>query len=44
VGIAGYAALAAAGAVAAATLAPFLVAVARRGLPADVVPATRVLG
>jgi MFS family permease len=44
VGIAGYAALAAAGAVAAATLAPFLVAVARRGLPADVVPAPRVLG
>jgi MFS family permease len=44
VGIAGYAALAAAGAVAAATLAPFLVTVARRGLPADVVPATRVLG
>jgi MFS family permease len=44
VGVAGYAALAAAGAVAAATLAPFLVAVARRGLPADVVPATRVLG
>jgi MFS family permease len=44
VGIAGYAALAVAGAVAAATLAPFLVAVARRGLPADVVPATRVLG
>jgi MFS family permease len=44
VGVAGYAALAAAGAVAAATLAPFLIAVARRGLPADVVPATRVLG
>jgi MFS family permease len=44
VGVAGYAALAAAGAVAAATVAPFLVAVARRGLPADVVPATRVLG
>ena len=44
VGVAGYAALAAAGAVAAFTLAPFLVAVARRGLPADVVPATRVLG
>jgi MFS family permease len=44
VGVAGYAALAAAGAVAAATLAPFLVAVARRGLPADVVPATRALG
>jgi MFS family permease len=44
VGVAGYATLAAAGAVAAATLAPFLVAVARRGLPADVVPATRVLG
>jgi MFS family permease len=44
VGVAGYAALAAAGAVAAATLAPFLVAVARRGLPADVVPAPRVLG
>lgn len=44
VGVAGYAALAAAGAVAAATLAPFLIAVARRGLPEDVVPATRVLG
>jgi MFS family permease len=44
VGVAGYAALAAAGAVAAATLAPFLVAVARRGLPADVVPAPRILG
>jgi MFS family permease len=44
VGVAGYAALAAAGAIAAATLAPFLVAVARRGLPADVVPATRALG
>jgi MFS family permease len=44
VGVAGYAALAAAGAVAAATLAPFLIAVARRGLPQDVVPATRVLG
>jgi len=44
VGVAGYATLAAAGAVAAATLAPFLVAVARRGLPADVVPAPRVLG
>jgi MFS family permease len=44
VGVAGYAALAAAGAVAAATLAPFLVSVARRGLPEQVVPATRVLG
>jgi MFS family permease len=44
VGVAGYAALAAAGAVAAATLAPFLIAVARRGLPQDVVPATRALG
>jgi MFS family permease len=44
VGVAGYAALAAAGAVAAATLAPFLIQVARRGLPEQVVPATRVLG
>jgi len=44
VGVAGYAALATAGAVAAATLAPFLIQVARRGLPEQVVPATRVLG
>ena len=44
VGVAGYAALATAGAVAAATLAPFLIQVARRGLPDQVVPATRVLG
>jgi MFS family permease len=44
VGVAGYATLAAAGAVAAATLAPFLIQVARRGLPEQVVPATRVLG
>lgn len=44
VGIAGYAVLALAGAVAAAALAPFLISVARRGLPAEPVPAARLLG
>jgi MFS family permease len=44
VGLAGYATLAAAGAVAAAALGPLLLAVARRGLPADVAPANRLLG
>ena len=43
VGVAGYATLAVAGAVAAAALSPFLVAVARRGLPAEAVPANRLL-
>jgi len=43
VGLAGYAALAAAAAVAALTLAPFLLAIARRGVPAETVPAARVL-
>jgi MFS family permease len=44
VGAAGYAVLAIAGGVAAAALAPFLVAVARRGAPAQVAPANRLLG
>lgn len=43
VGVAGYAVLAIAGAAAAAALAPFLVAVARRGLPVQPVPANRLL-
>jgi hypothetical protein len=43
VGLAGYATLALAGAVAAATLGPFLAAVARRVLPAEPVPANRLL-
>jgi hypothetical protein len=43
VALAGYAALALAGAVAAAALGPFLLAVARRGLPATAAPATRAL-
>ena len=43
VGIAGYAALALAGATSAAILAPILIAVARRGLPAGAAPAPRVL-
>jgi MFS family permease len=43
VGLAGYATLAAAGAVAAAALAPFLIAVARRGAPAEAAPANRLL-
>jgi hypothetical protein len=44
VGLAGYAVLAVAGAAAAAALAPFLVAVARRGVPAVPAPANRLLG
>ena len=44
VGIAGYATLAIAGAVAAAALGPFLLAVVRRGVPAQVAPANRLLG
>jgi MFS family permease len=43
VGLAGYATLAVAGACAAAALAPFLIAVARRGLPADTARAERLL-
>jgi len=43
VGLAGYATLALAGTVAAAALGPFLIAVARRPLPSDVVPANRLL-
>lgn len=43
VGVAGYATLALAGAVAAAALAPFLLAVARRGVPAEMAPANRLL-
>jgi MFS family permease len=43
VGLAGYATLAVAGAVAAAALGPFLVALARRGVPARAVPANRLL-
>jgi MFS family permease len=43
VGIAGYAALALAGATSAAILAPILIAAARRGLPAGAAPAPRVL-
>jgi MFS family permease len=43
VGLAGYAALAAAGAAAAAALGPFLAAVARRGAPAQVAPASRIV-
>lgn len=43
VGLAGYATLAVAGAAAAAALGPFLVAVARRGLP-EAVPANRLIG
>jgi MFS family permease len=43
VGLAGYATLAVAGALAAAALGPFLLAVARRGLPAEAAPAQRVL-
>jgi hypothetical protein len=42
--VAGYAVLAIAGGVAAAALAPFLLAVARRGAPAQVAPANRLLG
>jgi hypothetical protein len=44
VGLAGYAALALAGAAAAAALAPFLLANGRRGVPAEVAPANRLLG
>jgi MFS family permease len=44
VGLAGYAALAVAGAAAAAALAPFLVAAARRGVPAEAAPANRLVG
>jgi MFS family permease len=44
VGLAGYAVLAVAGATAAAALAPFLLAVARRGVPAVPAPANRVPG
>jgi MFS family permease len=44
VGLSGYAVLAIAGAAAAAALAPFLVAVARRGVPAAPAPANRLLG
>jgi MFS family permease len=43
VGLAGYATLAIAGAAAAAALGPFLVAVARRSVPRDAVPAPRLL-
>jgi MFS family permease len=43
VGIAGYAALAIAGGIAAAALGPFLFAVARRGAPARLAPANRLL-
>ena len=43
-GIAGYAVLAIAGAAAAAALAPFLVTVARRGVPVAAAPANRLLG
>lgn len=43
VGLAGYAALAAAAAFAAAALGPMLIAVARRGIPAEAVPAQRLL-
>jgi MFS family permease len=43
VGFAGYATLAIAGTVAAAALGPFLVAVARRGVPRGAVPAHRLL-
>jgi MFS family permease len=43
VGLAGYATLAIAGAGAAAALGPFLIAVARRGVPGEAVPATRLL-
>jgi MFS family permease len=43
VGLAGYATLAVGGAVAAAALAPFLIAVARRGRPDQAVPANRLL-
>jgi MFS family permease len=43
VGIAGYAVLAVAGAAAAAALGPFLLAVARRGLPDTAAPASRML-
>jgi MFS family permease len=43
VGLAGYATLAIAGAVAAAALAPFLAAVARRGAPTQAAPASRLL-
>jgi MFS family permease len=44
VGLAGYATLAVAGAVAAAALGPFLIAVVRRGAPAQVAPANRLVG
>lgn len=44
VAVASYAALAVAAAVAAAALGPFLLAVARRGVPAGVAPAPRMLG
>jgi MFS family permease len=43
VGLAGYATLAIAGAAAAAALGPFLIAVARRGVPGEAVPAHRLL-
>jgi hypothetical protein len=43
-GLTGYAVLAIAGAAAAAALAPFLVAVARRGVPVAPAPANRLLG
>jgi hypothetical protein len=43
-GLAGYAVLAIAGAAAAAAVAPFLVAVARRGVPIGAAPANRLLG
>jgi hypothetical protein len=43
-GLTGYAVLAIAGAAAAAALAPFLVAVARRGAPAAAPPANRLVG
>jgi MFS family permease len=43
VGLAGYAVLAVAGAVAAAALAPFLIAAARRGIPESTAPARRLL-
>jgi hypothetical protein len=42
-GLAGYAALAIAGATAAAALVPVLLAVARRGIPSADAPASRIL-
>jgi hypothetical protein len=44
VGLSGYSTLAIAGAATAAALTPFLLAVARRGVPAAPAPANRLLG